>query len=38
MMMKTAGGSVPIRCFDLMQLDEIYVQRHDSSYLIEKFP
>lgn len=34
-MMGTAHGSVPRRCFALKQIDEIYVQRHDRSYLTE---
>ena len=46
--METAYGSVPRRCFDIRQTDEIYVkfdirqtdeiyvQRHDRSYLMEK--
>lgn len=34
--METAYGSVPRRCFDIRQTVEIYVQRHDRSYLMEK--
>lgn len=34
--METAYGSVPRRCSDIRQTDEIYVQRHDRSYLMEK--
>lgn len=36
MMMKIVGGLVFRRCFDLMQFDEIYVQRYDSSYFYRK--